>query len=297
MAQQNATRELRLHGGIHKTGSTYLQLCFARNRALLRARGLAVYGPSELRPVTARFFRRPRPDLTEEEQARFAKDLGKIVDFDASEATVLSQENMIGTIKFFVRRGKLYPTAPGVLRGLSAILPRPVTSIHLCLRDFPSYLASAYIEYIRTQPFLSFEDFVAKADLSALSWVPLVRTFGRVFKGAAMEVWDYEFFRRDPSAVIDGILGRPLAGDLDLGGLNQRPSASAAVIAEMARIAERAGPEAARDAMAALEKAHPPGPGVPRFDPWEAAEVTALRGLYRQDLETLDGLRWVRLRT
>ncbi|MEM9813980.1 MAG: hypothetical protein AAF913_15070 [Pseudomonadota bacterium] len=288
--------ELRLHGGVHKTGTTHIQYTMRANKALLREEGIAFLDPRELRPVTSQFFRSADPHFSAEDVARLKPRLARILQWGQAPVTILSQENMIGVLPHFATHGTLYPTAHGVLACLAKLLPAPVTSVHLCLRDFASFLPSAYVEVLRARPFMTFETFTAKADLASLSWQPLIGAFQTVFPGARIEVWSYRAFTADNAAMIDALLGRPLSGRLAPRGTDRvRIGASERVVVEMAQIATSEGTAAARDAMKALEKRYPIGPERPKFNPWSVEERLALDARYAEDLDTIAALPGVTL--
>ena len=280
-------RELRLHGGVHKTGSTFLQFYLRQNRPILARHGIAFHDPKRLRDVTSHFFRAADPALGAEQQAELSAKLREKELF-THRTTILSHENMIGVLPHFAATGQLYSTAPAVLALFRDILPQRVTSVHLCIRDFAGFLASAYVEVIRARPFQTFEQFIARADLDALSWQPLFDTFAEVFPDARIEVWTHDAFRRDSGPIIDRLCGAPVSADLPPPDVEAvRPSASARAVEEAARIASAHGPEAALDAIAELERTYRAGPAHPRFDPWTASDRAALTRVYQDDLAAI----------
>jgi hypothetical protein len=209
---------LHLHLGAHKTGSTIVQKTFQEAFASGNVEGIAYVPLSQMRrnvtPLLLGSVKRiallKRVDLRPCQQF-LTTALG------SSPAILLSDENLLGGLGDFMRVPGMYPRAGEHLSRLVGMFSgEPEVVIYLCIRDYPGWLESVYLQILKKAKVRlpSFDEFMANIQLDSVSWLSLCRRLLRAVPGSRIVLWCYQDFAADNQTVIDGI-----AGEIGIAGM------------------------------------------------------------------------------
>lgn len=283
------TAAIILHLGAHRTASTRLQADLDDNRDLLLSRGILALTPprpgkrgdERLRnliraaaPALAQGW--PRRTLA---RHRLRGELAALLAGAAGALTptrlILSDE-MLLDVAFAPDGTGLYPRAEPRLAAFRSLLPAPPAEVHLTIRDYASFIVSAYaMRAVYAGPLPPFADLAPRLTDPAAGWPELVAGLRRLFPEARL--------------VISTLEGRPITARLaDLAGAvlpfrhqgAEQPNVAPSLQAIQAACAL---PGRAPDPDA-LVAAHA---GGDRFDPLSRARREALTARYDRDLDRL----------
>lgn len=290
-----------LHGGFHKTATSHIQGVLAGNATLLGKAGV-VYVPhrktrKELTvPCQLHVYEKQGLKYrTRYSEAELAAKTGAFFDevlADAPRRVILSEENMAGHCGHCVKRGLLYIWRDQMMATFAAQIPVPVREVHLGIRNYADFFASAYVEYLRSLGPGSFTDEgeMRRQVLSHMpSWHKVLRSVMAAFPGAGLTVWTFEDFRLLDHKVLANLVGPDVnAADLmppKTG--NKRPTASGRAVAELLQIIHREGVEAAMAQRVEVQERYPRGAQHGPFDPWTAQERAHLTRIYERDVAAI----------
>ncbi len=187
--------DVTLHIGAHRTATTSFQSFVTANEGKLAKHGIAVWGPSRTRsglfdglvrraksPQTRRGVRSSR--RVEMERARF-ETLGY-------RHLIVSEENMIGTLKSNLSQRSLYPDAMVRLDRFAAPFGLYCKRIVLSVRAYDAYWASVLADQVARggrQPDDAFLDHLVT---QPRRWSDVIRDIHTVFPTAELIVLSHE---------------------------------------------------------------------------------------------------------
>lgn len=300
--------EVIVHGGVHKTATSHIQSLLKRNAGRLRKCGVHYlhhrdtrkeftypcqlhgygkmgmnfqrkYTEAELRSATDKFFRN--------------------IGAKSGERIILSDENMPGHCGQCVSDGKLYNRRSVLLPIFAREIPFPVKEVHIAIRNYADFFASAYVEYLRSatakRPLFT-EVKMKQGLLSALpSWVEFITEVRETFAEAKILIWRFEDFRALEHQVMQNLIGPALmVEDLVQPKRSRgRPSASHVAIRELQMSMHCEGIEAGLARRVEIQEAYPRGPKYPSYDPWTETQRAHLTRVYDSDIARiveLDGV-------
>ncbi|MFM2356594.1 MAG: hypothetical protein RLZZ528_2330 [Pseudomonadota bacterium] len=295
--------ELTLHLGAHRTGSTALAAAFRLNRVALAGMGLAFRGPHRLREIAdfssvVKLTRLAATGdlLAAERLARVALALKNEASAlrPASRHLVLSEENILGTMKDCLTSGSLYPDLAFRLAAHARILPRLPTRIALAVRSYDSFWRSAYMFVLMRGALPEFAGLAPALLSSPRGWGDVVQDIREAFPAAEVILWRQE----DTTDRLAPVL-RAIAGEGSPEGFREPPAGVNASwpAAAAARIyaLRRSEPELAGEALK-LRLRQDGGAGDPAApDVFTDRQAEELRAKYRKDCKNLQdmGLRMV----
>ena len=290
-----------LHAGFHKTATSHIQAVLGRNEKMLRKAGVAYVHHRETRKdltVPCQLFVYEaqgldyRTKYTETElRARTGAFFDAVLAGDPRRV-ILSEENMAGHCGHCVKRGLLYVYRDQLTRTFAAQFPVPVAELHLGIRNYADFFASAYVEYLRSLGPGKFTD-EAEMRLQVLAhmpnWHKALKSVMAAFPGASLTVWTFEAFRSLDRAILANLIGP----EVDVTTLkapsdkNKRPSASGRAVEALLQIIHREGVAAAMARRVELQECYPRGPEFGGYDPWTAEERAHLTRIYARDVEAI----------
>ncbi len=290
-----------VHGGVHKTATSHLQSILQHNAARLRKRGVHYIHHREARKhytypcqlngyeKLGLNFRTKVPDAALEAKARaFFGQIGA----RTGERIILSDENMPGHCGQCVRSGDLYQRRDTLIPIFARNIPYPVREVHLGLRNYADFFASAYVEYLRSARGAEVlgEACIKRAVLDRMpGWPGFVAVVREAFPSARLIVWRHEDFAALSARIIGNLCGPGIAAKiLERPARSRgRPSASHRAVRELLSEVARIGGEAALARRAEIQKRYPRGPDWPGYDPWTAQERAHLIRLYERDIAAI----------
>lgn len=196
-----------VHLGVHKTATTFIQSQLANNRPALAGKGFGMSGIWAVRRRFTNLFDRlawfdpvwrflTRPALRRRIDRLVAETAG-------AETFLLSDENLPGTLSANYLFGRLYPFAGMRARMLEGVLAGYDTHYFLCIRRYPDYLVSSWLQLATRGKPPAFEKYVEKFAPDARGWAELVDDLARAIGRDRLTVWTYDWFAEDPRRVFD----------------------------------------------------------------------------------------------
>ncbi|KJZ20157.1 hypothetical protein [Loktanella sp. S4079] len=296
-----------LHGGFHKTASTYLQRILHRNQGFMDKRGVHYVHHRQMRkgftvPCQENSYLHlniQRKDIIDDKKLRqmttaFFEPLREM----APERLILSDENLAGHCGHCAKRGSLYRFRDAFMRVTANEIPFPVREVHLAVRNYADFFAAAYVQYIRSlrpfSPNVIFADtMVNRVMNNLLGWNGVIARVSHYFPDAQIYVWKFEDFRNDPN--MTGQILRNIVGEkIDISKFKtpkdekKRPSASARAMAEIQNLILTKGIAVASEQIRDIQEQYPRNADNPGFDPWNAWERKHLTKLYEDDIARLE---------
>jgi hypothetical protein len=290
-----AQKVVRLHVGVHKTATTYLQQYLLQNRGTLAREGLAYWPMEDIRvwfklaweqQVLNRHSWRGRLST----RIRGDRALARMREwFDLDRDILLSEENLLGEGADFFD-GAVYPDAAARLVRLAAALPknRPL-EVWLCLRSYPDFLASMYGEAARFWKVPAPEVFVERHANPAGRWPELVDRIRAALPQARLHVWAYEDFRRLEPRIVEGMTGLSPARLQPLQQADVRPSASDRAIRACAALPDHIQGAERMFRMLELEELYPMQDRSDRFSPWTSDQRAQMEAAWQRDRDHIAG--------
>lgn len=290
-----------VHGGVHKTATSYVQSILQRNAGRLKKSSVFYIPHRETRkdytyPCQLNGYEKLgmgfRRSYSDEELKDQAKAFFDNVKAGKDGRIILSDENMAGHCGQCVRTGDLYNRRETLVPIFAKNIPYPVREVHLAVRNYADFFASAYVEFLRSAKGESvFPDTVMKREvLSNLpSWVGLVEVVRGAFPEAQLVLWRHEDFRSLSGRIIGNLCG-PGLGFHDLAMPQRsrgRPTASHRAIQVLLAEIARLGGEAGLAKRVEIQEKYPRGPDWPGYDPWSGAERAHLQRVYERDVATI----------
>lgn len=261
-----------LHLGAHRTGSTSFQRLLQANRQNLIQNGVAFWGPQVTRNgrfsgllrateakdrETRRLIDRNRGQIAIELQRLAARGITKLI---------VSEENMLGTMRANLSAGSLYPRLEERLERFARAFGGAVSEVALTIRDYPDYWTSV-LAFCPTQgmgrPTTAMVDRLA---IQPRRWRSVVRGVAEVFDRAEISVFEFDAVKTRPEGMLADLQS-------DLPRLTAFPRV------------HNAGPDRAKR-MGLFKAAGIVGHDGLAFDPGQTAD---LRNMYQRDLDWLSG--------
>ncbi len=293
-----------LHGGFHKTATTYLQRLLEDNDAWLGGQSVYMVPHLKLRkhitfPSQLDAYRnlkiRRRTKFSEEELRGFTEAFFREPIARAPARMILSDENIPGLPAHCVTTGKLYEHRRMFFKCFAKRIPVPITDAFFAVRNYADFFASSYVEYLRaatttTTGVMDTPEAMKRNVFAALpDWRKVFEDFMDVFPGVRLHVWRFEEFRDLTPQILSGLCGE----GVDVSKLkppkerNARPSASARAVEELVLISELQGAAAMAEHAKTVQDMYPQSADYERFDPWTAGERAHLTALYDRDWSAL----------
>ncbi len=287
-----------VHGGVHKTATSYVQSILQRNAGRMRKSGVHYIHHRDTRKIFTypcqlngyeklgmNFKTKYPDDKLRKQTAKFFKKVGA----KPGERIILSDENMAGHCGQCVNAGVLYQRRQTIMPIFAREIPYPVRQVHLAVRNYADFFASAYVEFLRSA---SGDNVISEAQmkikmLSNLpSWTGFIDDVAAAFPGAELVLWRHEDFGRLSERIIGNLCGP----DIDVSKLETpkrsrgRPSASHRAVQELLIEIARVGGAAALEKRVEIQETYPRGPDWPGYDPWSAPERAHLTRIYEKDV-------------
>ncbi|MEM8776676.1 MAG: hypothetical protein AAGF53_16705 [Pseudomonadota bacterium] len=288
------------HGGFHKTATSHIQSMLARNTGHLKKRGVLYVHHRHTRkeltvPCQLYVYEQKgmdyRTKYTAKELAnKTSAFFNEMIDEnDDCDRIIFSEENLAGHCGHCVKRGLLYLWRKEFIETISSQFPWQVQEVHLGVRNYADFFASAYVEYLRS---LKKTDFVDEMEMRKRvmahmpSWAKVLQIVQDYFPNARLTVWKFEDFRILDRQVIKNLCGPKI--DVSKLALpkdkNKRPSASGKAVEALLELIHRNGVETALKNRVALQEQYPRNEKYGGYDPWTAAERAHLSRVYERDL-------------
>lgn len=290
-----AHNAIKLHVGVHKTATTYLQQYFSHNRAVLASNGVAYWPTENVRDIFKLSWeqrKRSQKNLRSRVASLFVTDrITRLMKpwFSLDRCILLSEENLLGEGSDFLG-DKLYPECAERLGWLSTVIPssRPL-EVWLCIRSYPDFFASMYGEAARFWPVPAPEQYAKRFENASGYWPALIDQIRKALPHAQLVVWAYEDFRDLEPRIIKGMTGVEKEFLHPLQQSDVRPSASDKAIRKIAALpSDINGPERMMR-MLELEQRYPQKHKSDRFSPWTTEQHKRMEAAWQEDRANIAG--------
>jgi hypothetical protein len=280
--------KIHVHIGVHKTATTYIQNTLQANRAALHEAGIGYLHLWELRSFLTEKLMSYTP-----ENFRIEDHLPRFFDNNVPShirGLLISEENLIGYCGGLLNSGEPFANAGSRLAHLRKLLAGHDITLFCALRDYHSFLSSAYCEGIRNnQKFVNFETFRGRLHWNKMKWPELLANFEQNLRPTQTVIWRYEDFRKNAKQILNALCfdaGIELAPP---GGENpEYPSFSQTTIDALGVLAEHLDPAIANALIDSIGKKFPKSDTRKGYEPWAKSEVRLLQRLYRDDCHAID---------
>ncbi|MEL7090768.1 MAG: hypothetical protein AAFN94_03445 [Pseudomonadota bacterium] len=190
-------REVFLHAGAHRTGTSSFQLCLATNAGALAQMGYDVAYPRREGIAGGNLhLRLPRPKDSDDDTPAFVAKVQRALKKQVSDdhrRLVLSDENLPGVILHFLK-GRLYPNRRKRARVFHDALPAidaAVAHILFVIRPYDQLFISGYRKHAEDNPLRPFGHNADAMSRFSGGWPDTVQTLRNVLRPDRMTVVDY----------------------------------------------------------------------------------------------------------
>lgn len=192
-----------LHAGAHATDGGKLLRCLLRNADDLRARAVAVPGPSRYRQLLSGSLNA----LDKADPAPDARDilLENILseDPDSFGRIILSHDHLFCVPKIALGSGRMYPRADERMRNAARLFETDQIELFIGIRNPATWLPAVYAE----TPHQSFDSFLNGTEPAYLRWSEVIERIQIALPDLPITVWCNE-----DSPLIWGEILRAMAG-------------------------------------------------------------------------------------
>ncbi len=255
--------EVVLHIGAHRTGTTALQRRLSEQRATLRRQGIALWTPEITRSHLFDGLT-DGPEVAPDTHMRRLHRSSAIIAIeierlaaDGFDLLLVSEENILGSIRRNLRMRALYPDLSERLARFSRVFGPSCRRIGLCIRPYEDYWSSALSYSIRAGGEVPDAGCLEQLARQPRSWRDVVKDIVHAFPESEIVIWEF-----------DRLIGRPNAQFRLLTG-------------GRGRIPRGAGRKAERRINAAPDRAALRELLIGRGDGAGAARLTPGKGRYR----------------
>ncbi|MBY4893161.1 hypothetical protein KUL25_10330 [Rhodobacteraceae bacterium N5(2021)] len=262
-----------LHIGAHRTASATFQHHMSRSRADMAEGGVVYWGPKIVRGGLFRGAIGGVEGVMASQERRFAGRCAmraEAVRQTGATHLVISDENMIGSLRAALEHTRLYPDAGRRIAAYAHGFERHRVTVAVCVRDYADWWTSAMAFRLSRGGPLPRTDLRECLVTQPRRWRHIVEELARVLPDARIVVWSHEASASAPHRLLQELTGFSTPA-LDTAPRNLRPTA-----------------EALRQVMTDcdIDPAQfnwPEG----RFMPFTADETEALDAQYQEDLAWL----------
>lgn len=268
--------EVILHIGAHRTGTTSFQQTLRQNQHNLARNGVSFWGPRTTRG--GRFsglFAPEGPGI----DAEVARRRGAIsiellrMKKAGQRALLVSEENMLGSMRTNLRLTRLYPGLSERLGRFARVFDGACNRVGLAIRPFEDYWSSSMAYAIKAGHSVLGPDDLDRLVTQPRSWRHVVNDIAAAFPGVEVCIWEF-----------DRLIGRPQAQyGLLMGGHGRVQPMVEKMNASPGRAALREVLMLRDDQQAAQSIA----PGNGRYMPFDEHHLAALQSQYAEDLAWL----------
>jgi hypothetical protein len=178
-SKSNLMKQLLIHIGTHKTGTTAIQNALRANRKLLAQNGCAYVDEAyEL----SRCLKEPA--LAEAEFEALKKKFKCLVSEASHDRVIFSSEQFAGTIL------KNYTDSSFIAQRLKDIFPKHSVSLIVYFRRQDHFIESAYTQFVQMGQPWSFDRFRDFVDFSKFDWNVVVDNYRQYFQSVDIHMYD-----------------------------------------------------------------------------------------------------------
>lgn len=188
-------KQIFLHAGAHRTGTSSFQLCLDHNRAVLDRLGVDVAYPGrDGAPRGRLILRLPRPGMKASDRPKFIGSVRDAVDAfspNAARALVLSDENIPGRMLHFYE-GRFFPASEQRLVAMRDGLGDADITLLYVIRPYDALFQSAYRKRAEDRPMDPFETITPRFVAMDRGWPDVIEEMRAILRPVRFLVARYE---------------------------------------------------------------------------------------------------------
>ena len=269
-----------LHLGAHRTGTTTFQAYLRRNRRALADLRIAVWEPDLLRNGFTTGLTGPDRPATPAQMRRAERSVGLIrleterLRRAGADRLLVSEENMIGSVRDNLARTALYPEVIPRLARFSPAFAARCSRVVIGIRSYDRFWASALAYALPNGVRLPDRARLDRLVTQPRRWKQVITDIAATFPGAECMVVPFEAVAGQPEVQLAAMLGEPVPRLADARRW-LHPSPSRDMLRQVLR------DRGERDAAQRI-----PGGGGP-WQPFAPEHVAAMQAQYAGDLDWL----------
>mgnify|MGYP000008374621 CR=1 FL=1 len=269
-----------LHIGAHRCATTSFQEYLRLNTDELNARKIGFWGPSRTRNgLFDGIVPGPRASTGRNPQRRAAGRVQMHLSWsmaDGLDHLIVSDENMMGTLRSNLRMGGLYHAAGERMARFALAFDGQISDVMVNIRSLESYWASTLGDYVARGNPIPCADMLQRLAASQRSWRDVLTDVACAVPGARIWAMPFETYGGRPEVQLGAMLDQKMPRSHARIRLNATP--------HLGDLRGQLPTSVAND----LPK------GAGRWQPFDTAQIAALRETYTDDLMWLaaggDGL-------
>ncbi len=201
------SQKIIFHLGAHRTGSTYIQKLFAKNRFLFErediffeyfheVKGLrkaVVYARSLARRGKHEAFKNAFQPVLNYLELTCSKPYKTIF---------LSYEGLLGELDLSSSR-HIYPASRKILQEVNTVMKDKDITVVFCVRNYSDFIESTYKYIVRDGSSKNFEGYLEAIEFEKISWVPVIEALTDIFGKDKVVVWSFENFSANRGDIIN----------------------------------------------------------------------------------------------
>lgn len=215
-----------LHIGAHRTGTTSLQAYIRSNSGALRDMGVGFWGPQRTRKGLFAGIQ-PTPGLGLEAARRARGRIALQMDKAARNAVqtlVVSDENMMGSVRLNMRKGRLYPDVGERLSRYVCAFDGAIDKVVMSVRGLDHHWASSIAYGVSRGHSLPDAARCAQIAVAARTWRDVVGDVACAAPHAKIEVIPFEVSAGRPDHFMSACIDQPAPRARATEWLNRAPT-------------------------------------------------------------------------
>ncbi|MBE1284579.1 MAG: hypothetical protein GJ676_14795 [Rhodobacteraceae bacterium] len=291
------SKDVYIHAGAHRTGTSSLQLCLAANRAVLHGAGFDLAYPGRDGIPDAQLkLGLPRGGVGAHRLPGFAKGMRdhlQTISPDEGRSLILSEENIPGPMKHFYQ-GQFFPFAKNRLSALSQVFSTRPKHVLYVIRRYDELFVSAYRKRAEDNAVPPFSELVPNFLNIAEAWPRLITEIRDTLNPEILTVIEYKA-RGDSIGLLNRLVPRVSGLALTEPEHSVNLSATDAAL-EVLQARYRAGKKFRRPKWKAVIAEHADQREPRGFAEFSSADQDVLHKKYQRDLAQIaemEGLTFV----
>lgn len=202
--------EVVLHVGAHRTATSALQHHMSYHRSAIAAEGAVYWGPKITRGGLFRGAIGGVEGVMAWQERRFSqrcKMRAEAVRQTGASHLVISDENMLGSLRGTLEDTRLYPDAGRRIAAYAHGFEDHHVTVALCLRDYADWWTSALAFSLMRGGPLPRTDLRENLVTQPHRWRRIVEEVARVLPDATVKVWTYEACAHLPHQLLHELTG------------------------------------------------------------------------------------------
>jgi hypothetical protein len=217
-----------LHIGAHRTGSTTYQACLRAHRHSLDKARVGFWGPRRTRNGLFRGLLHPAPAKPGRKNAQ-ERAVGRVqlrleqARQKGLQAVLISDENMIGSVRECLRTKQLYPSIGERMARFARAFEGQITRIAFCIRSQDRFWGSAMAYGVSRGHPIPRRGEIDRIAESMRSWRDVITDLSCAVPDAEIRVLPYESFYANPLVLTRDAVGLDVQFDGGYDWLNRAP--------------------------------------------------------------------------